>query len=192
VARAGAALLLALNHHGAPGAIPQHRKRVLALHSALGCMIIHLGQNARTSELRAVTMRKKSKPKNRHSKSTSPRSAVSADIEMGRRIRLGRAEKGISQIELAGHLGLSFQQMQKYEKGINRVGAARLQQIAKMLGVDIPFFYDGVGKEPDVDSVLVLNSVFSLRLLSAYTTIKDKTVQRRLVILVEMIAASQR
>ena len=137
-------------------------------------------------------MRKKSKPRKRHSKSTSPRSAVSADIEMGRRIRLRRAEKGISQIELAGHLGLSFQQMQKYEKGINRIGAARLPQIAEMLGVDIPFFYDGDGKEPDVDSLLVVNSVFSLRLLRAYTAIKDKAVRRQLVILVEMIAASQR
>jgi transcriptional regulator with XRE-family HTH domain len=111
---------------------------------------------------------------------------------MGRRIRLRRRETGISQTELAGHLGLSFQQMQKYEKGINGIGAARLQQIAKMLGVDIPFFYDGDGKEPDVDSLLVVNRVFSLRLLRAYTAIKDKVVQRRLVILVEMIAASQR
>ena len=111
---------------------------------------------------------------------------------MGRRIRLRRRERGISQIELAGHLGLSFQQVQKYEKGINRVGAALLQQIAEVLGVDIPFFYDGDGKEPDVDSLLVANSVFRLRLLRAYTAIKDKAVQRRLVILVEMIAASQR
>jgi hypothetical protein len=68
----------------------------------------------------------------------------------------------------------------------------RLQQIAKMLGVDIPFFYDGDGKEPDVDSVLVLNSVFSLRLLRAYTAIKGRAVQRRLVSLGEVIAASQR
>jgi len=111
---------------------------------------------------------------------------------MGRRIRLRRRETGISQTKLAGRLGLSFQQVQKYEKGISRVGAAQLQQIAKMLGVDIPFFYDGDGKEPDVDSLLVVNRVFSLRLLRAYTAIKDKVVQRRLVILVEMIAASQR
>jgi transcriptional regulator with XRE-family HTH domain len=133
-------------------------------------------------------MRKKSKPKSRSTK-RSPRSAGVADIEMGRRIRLRRREIGISQTELAGKLGLSFQ---KYEKGINRVGASRLQQIAEMLGVDVPFFYDGDGKQPDVDSLLVVNSVFSLRLLRAYTAIKDKTVQRRLVILVEMIAASQR
>jgi transcriptional regulator with XRE-family HTH domain len=136
-------------------------------------------------------MRKKSKPRSKSTK-LSPRSAGVADIEMGRRIRLRRRETGISQIELAGHLGLSFQQMQKYEKGTSRIGAARLQQIAKRLGVDIPFFYDGDGKKSDVDSLLVANSVFSLRLLRAYTAIKDKTVQRRLVILVEMIAASQR
>jgi len=137
-------------------------------------------------------MRKKPKPRSSSTKQLSPRTAGVADIEMGRRIRLRRRETGISQIELADHLGLTFQQVQKYEEGINRVGAARLQQIAEMLGVDIPFFYHGDGKEPEVDSLLVVNSVFSLRLLRAYTAIKDKTVQRRLVILVEMIAASQR
>ena len=132
------------------------------------------------------------KPKSRSSSiKLRPRSAVDADIEMGRRIRLRRQEKGISQRELAGHLGLTFQQLQKYEKGINRIGAARLRQIAKMLGVDIPFFYDGDGKKSDVDSLLVANSV-SLRLLRAYTAVKDQVVQRQLVILVEMIAASQR
>jgi transcriptional regulator with XRE-family HTH domain len=82
--------------------------------------------------------------------------------------------------------------MEKYEKGINRIGAALLQQIAKMLGVDISFFYDGDGKEPAVGSLLVLNSVFSLRLLRGYTAVKDLVVQIQLVSLVEMIAASQR
>jgi transcriptional regulator with XRE-family HTH domain len=136
-------------------------------------------------------MRKKSKSRSNSTK-LNPRSAGVADIEMGRRIRLRRRETGISQTELAGHLGLSFQQVQKYEKGISRVGAAQLQQIAKTLGVDIPFFYDGDVKEPDGDSLLLVNSVFSLRLLRAYTAIKDKAVRRKLVILVEMIAASQR
>jgi transcriptional regulator with XRE-family HTH domain len=56
---------------------------------------------------------------------------------------LRRAEKGISQIALAKHLDISSHQVQKYEKGVNRVGASRLQQIAEMLGVDMPFFYDG-------------------------------------------------
>ena len=137
-------------------------------------------------------MRKKSKPRSSSTKQLNPRSAGVADIEMGRRIRLRRRKTGISQPELAGHLGLTFHQVQKYEKGLSRVGAAQLQKIAKRLGVDIPFFYDGDGKKPDVDSLLVANSVFSLGLLRAFTAIKDKAVRRRLVILVEMIAASQR
>ena len=136
-------------------------------------------------------MRKKSKPRSR-STNLHPRSAGSADIEIGRRIRLRRLEIGISQKELADKLGVTFQQVQKYETGHDRVGAARLQQIAKVLGVDIPFFYDGDGKKPAVDSLLVLNSVDSLRLLRAYTAIKDKAVRRQLVFLVEMIAASKR
>jgi transcriptional regulator with XRE-family HTH domain len=87
-------------------------------------------------------MRRKSKPKSSSTKQLISRSAGVADIEMGQRIRQRRREIGISQTELAGKLGLSFQQMQKYEKGSNRVGASRLQQIAEMLGVDMPFFYD--------------------------------------------------
>jgi transcriptional regulator with XRE-family HTH domain len=105
---------------------------------------------------------------------------------------LRRAEKGISQIALAKHLDISSHQVQKYEKGVNRVGASRLQQIAEMLGVDMPFFYDGDGKQPDVDSMLVVNSVFSLCCCAPTPPSKIKGVQRPLVILVEMIAASQR
>ena len=67
-------------------------------------------------------MRKKSKPRSKSTK-LSPRSAGVADIEMGRRIGLRRRETGISQTELAGHLGLTFQQVQRYEEGTNRVGA---------------------------------------------------------------------
>jgi len=57
------------------------------------------------------------------------RSAGKPDIEMGKRIRLRRVEQKISQADLGEQLGVSFQQVQKYEKGVNRVGAARLQQI---------------------------------------------------------------
>ena len=114
------------------------------------------------------------------------------DVHVGSRVRLRRNMLGLSQEKLGDALGLTFQQVQKYEKGINRVGAARLQQIAEVLGVDISFFYDGDGKEPAVESLLVLNCVFSLRLLRAYTAIKNRSVQIQLVSLVEMIAASQR
>ena len=117
-----------------------------------------------------------------------PRSAGKPDIELGRRIRLRRVELEISQSELAEKLGVSFQQVQKYEKGLNRLGANRLQQTATALNVPITFFYDGDGKSREVESLLFLDSSFSLRLLRAYTKIKDQTVQRQLVSLIESIA----
>ena len=117
-----------------------------------------------------------------------PRSAGKPDIELGRRIRLRRVEIKISQSELADKLGVSFQQVQKYEKGVNRVGAHRLQQIASALDVPMTFFYDGDGKTREVESLLFLDSSFSLRLLRAYSKIKDQVVQRQLVSLIESIA----
>ena len=119
------------------------------------------------------------------------RSAGKPDIELGKRIRLRRVEQKISQAELGDKLGVSFQQVQKYEKGVNRVGAARLQQIATALDVPVTFFYDGDGKAREVESLLFLDSAFSLRLLRAYSKIKDQTVQRQLVSLMESIAANE-
>jgi transcriptional regulator with XRE-family HTH domain len=82
------------------------------------------------------------------------RSAGKPDIELGKRIRLRRVEQKISQAELGDKLGVSFQQVQKYEKGVNRVGAARLQQIATALDVPVTFFYDGDDKAREVESLL--------------------------------------
>jgi transcriptional regulator with XRE-family HTH domain len=124
-------------------------------------------------------------------KKMKQRSAGKPDIELGKRIRLRRVEQKISQAELGDKLGVSFQQVQKYEKGVNRVGAARLQQIATALDVPVTFFYDGDGKAREVESLLFLDSAFSLRLLRAYSKIKDQTVQRQLVSLMESIAANE-
>jgi transcriptional regulator with XRE-family HTH domain len=120
-----------------------------------------------------------------------PRKVGVQDIELGKRIRLRRIEMKISQSELGAKLGLSFQQIQKYEKGVNRVGAARLDQIAKALDVPLTFFYEGDSKNREVESLLFLDSAFSLRLLRAYAKIKDQGVQRHLVSLMESVAASQ-
>jgi transcriptional regulator with XRE-family HTH domain len=119
------------------------------------------------------------------------RSVGKPDVELGKRIRLRRAEIDISQSALADKLGVSFQQVQKYEKGVNRVGAARLQQIAGALDVPITFFYDGDGKSREVKSLLFIDSSFSLRLLRAYSKIKDQAVQRQFVSLIEGIAANE-
>ena len=116
------------------------------------------------------------------------RSAGKPDIEMGKKIRLRRVEQRISQSDLGEKLGVSFQQVQKYEKGVNRVGAARLQQIASALDVPVTFFYDSDNKTREVESLLFLDSAFSLRLLRAYSRIKSQTVQRQMVSLMEAIA----
>ena len=120
-----------------------------------------------------------------------PRSSGKPEIEMGKKIRLRRVEQHISQSELGEKLGVSFQQVQKYEKGVNRVVASRLQQIATALDVPVTFFYGGDGKAREVESLLYLDSAFSLRLLRAYSKIKDQTVQRQLVSLMEAIAANE-
>src|SRR5471032_1241071 len=92
-------------------------------------------------------------------KKMKQRSAGKPDIEMGKRIRLRRVEQRISQAELGGKLGVSFQQVQKYEKGVNRVGASRLQQIATALDVPVTFFYESQTRgAKEVDSLLFLDS----------------------------------
>lgn len=125
------------------------------------------------------------------------RSAGKPDVEFGKRIRLRRVEQHISQSELADKLGVSFQQVQKYEKGANRVGASRLQQIATALDVPVTFFYDddGLGKRAsggrrEVESLLFIDSAFSLRLLRAYSKV-PQPVQRQIVSLIESIAANE-
>jgi transcriptional regulator with XRE-family HTH domain len=120
-----------------------------------------------------------------------PRSSGKPEIEMGKKIRLRRVEQQISQSDLGAKLGVSFQQVQKYEKGVNRVGASRLQQIATALDVSVAFFYDSDGKTKEVESLLFLDSAFSLRLLRAYSKIKDQAIQRHMVSLMEAIAEKE-
>ncbi len=79
-------------------------------------------------------------PKMRVTKKANP-----IDAQVGNRVRIRRMLIGMSQEKLGDLLGLTFQQVQKYEKGVNRIGAGRLFEIARILGVPIDFFYDGVG-----------------------------------------------
>ena len=119
------------------------------------------------------------------------RAVGKADTELGKRIRLRRVERHISQTELGDKLGVSFQHVQKYEKGVNRIGASRLQQIATALDVPLTFFYSGDGKAREVESLLFIDSSFSLRLLRAYSKVKDQAMQRQFVSLIESIAANE-
>lgn len=78
-------------------------------------------------------------------------SAHEIDVHVGKRLRERREALGISQGRLGRHLGLTFSQVQKYEKGSNRIGAGRLYQIAAYLGVSTSYFFDGLaGADADV------------------------------------------
>ena len=117
------------------------------------------------------------------------RKITKVDTGMANRLRLRRTELGVSQDELGKALGVSFQQIQKYEKGTNRIGAARLQQIAEVLRVPVTFFYESNGKEVrEVESMLALDASYGLRLLRAYTSVKDLVVRRHFVSLIESVA----
>ena len=71
------------------------------------------------------------------------------DRHVGTRLRERRLGLGLTQQHLAELIGVTYQQAHKYEKGINRIAAGRLYTIAKALGVEVGFFYDGIGAEPD-------------------------------------------
>jgi transcriptional regulator with XRE-family HTH domain len=117
--------------------------------------------------------------------------ANNIDVAVGHRIRLFRLNAGLSQTELADQIGVTFQQVQKYEKGINRIGAGRLVRVAKALDVPISFFVgttDDDGLE-DTHAILeFLDTSYSLRLLRAFSRIEDTGVQRSVLELVENIA----
>src|SRR6266480_4207999 len=89
------------------------------------------------------------------------RRADNRDAEVGRRVRSRRLECRLSQTELADRIGVTFQQVQKYEKGVNRIGAGRLQRISEALEVPITFFFDATphGAERGASS---LESAFGL------------------------------
>jgi transcriptional regulator with XRE-family HTH domain len=124
------------------------------------------------------------------------------DKYVGSRVRMRRLMLSMSQEKLGEKLGLTFQQVQKYEKGTNRIGASRLQHISQILKVPVSFFFEGVSgkqsedgssKAPVADYVSdFLSSSDGLALTKAFTNIKDSKLRRRVVDLVEEIAGEQR
>ena len=128
------------------------------------------------------------------------RRANPIDVHVGSRVRLRRMLLGMSQEKLGEFLGLTFQQIQKYEKGINRVGASRLFDLAKVLGVNVQFFYDelpgspgdrppGFAERPaESYAVEFLGSREGLELNKAFARITDARVRRSIVELVRAYA----
>ena len=112
------------------------------------------------------------------------------DIEVGRRVRALRLEKGMSQEKLGNQLARTFQQIQKYENGTNRIGAAKLQRIAQILGVSVSALYpDPVPAGQNSQEVAeLIDTGSTLRLLRAYSRMRSPSLQRALTTLVEEIA----
>lgn len=113
------------------------------------------------------------------------------DVEVGRRVRAFRLQKGLSQEKLADQLGVTFQQVQKYEKGTNRIAAGRLQRIAEILDVPITDFFSqhrSSGAAPAEMSELV-DTAAALRLVRSYSRIRDAKVQQAVLYFVEKISA---
>ena len=125
------------------------------------------------------------------------RRAGSEDVEIGRKIRALRLQRGLSQTSLAEGIGLTFQQVQKYEKGTNRVSAGRLQKIADMLDTPVTFFYGGMStagkkREKQNDGLAYLQTKGAMRLIRAYGEIKSRTTKYALLVLAELLRNKER
>ena len=133
-------------------------------------------------------------PEERGSRRANP-----VDVHVGTRVRLRRMLLGMSQEKLGEHLGLTFQQIQKYEKGINRIGASRLFDLSKVLAVPVQFFYEelpvsagdgasGFAEHPESYAVEFLASREGLELNKAFARITDPRVRRSIVELIRSFA----
>jgi transcriptional regulator with XRE-family HTH domain len=124
------------------------------------------------------------------------------DKHVGSRVRMRRMMLGMSQEKLGDALGLTFQQVQKYEKGTNRIGASRLQQISNILQVPVSFFFEGSPNVPPRATGMseapspayvadFLATSDGLALTKAFMRIKDSKLRRRIVDLVEAIVVDE-
>ena len=128
------------------------------------------------------------------------------DKHVGSRVRMRRMMLSMSQEKLGDALGLTFQQVQKYEKGTNRIGASRLQQIAHILQVPVSFFFEGAPASPsgggsqsggmgEAPSPAYVSDFLAtsdgLSLTKSFMRIKNSKLRRRIVDLVEQIAGEE-
>ena len=128
-------------------------------------------------------------------KKSSPKSPDLKDMEIGRLVRAQRLVRGLSQTELANALGVTFQQLQKYEKGVNRISSGRLTRIADKLAVPVTFFYEGAaGSSKTADNINeglgLLRTSGTLRILRAFERM-DAKAQQHFLALVEMVGSSK-
>ena len=119
------------------------------------------------------------------------------DRHVGFRLRLARASRKLSQTDLAKASGITFQQVQKYEKGTNRVSASRLFEFATLLGVEISYFFDGVDEnarariQPADEAAAFQVSPVDVEILRALWRVKDSKVKRRLLDIITSLPSGE-
>jgi transcriptional regulator with XRE-family HTH domain len=127
------------------------------------------------------------------------RGATPVDAHIGQKIRTRRNLLGLSQTELADAAGITFQQIQKYEKGVNRVGASRLQQFSEALGVPPSYFFEGVptvgkktparqeGELSEGTIVSFLGTREGAALVRAFMAVKQKPIRQNVIAFIETL-----
>jgi transcriptional regulator with XRE-family HTH domain len=133
-------------------------------------------------------------PKSPHRTEHNPKSADDVDMEVGRRIRTRRLELRLSQVDIADAVGVSFQQIVKYEQGANRISAGRLHAIAERLEVPIMFFFSGtdpVEPQPDrapTTTFELLQTRDAVKLLEAFGQITSDVDRKAVVAMAQSLA----
>ena len=127
-----------------------------------------------------------------------PKQPNPIDVQVGNRVRIRRMLMGMSQEQLGDLLGLTFQQVQKYEKGVNRISAGRLYEVARILNVPVDFFYGDLAAalSPDANEtessvppgMEFVSSGEGLQLSLAFMKIKEAKVRKRVLDLVKSLA----
>jgi transcriptional regulator with XRE-family HTH domain len=126
---------------------------------------------------------------------TSAKSPAASDRIIGRNVRLQRLARGMSQTALARTLGVAYQQVQRYERGINRIGSGRLTRIAEGLEVPLAVLFEGTepGQQRHAASLThLLADRQSLRLVKAFARVKDVDARKLIIALVEAMASGLR
>jgi transcriptional regulator with XRE-family HTH domain len=128
----------------------------------------------------------------------NPRGPNPVDVHVGARVRLRRQLMKMSQEKLGVELGVTFQQVQKYERGANRVGASRLYRMSRVLEVPVQFFFEELGEQAEISGLadndqtpIIYNFIQStdgVSLAESFSRIKDSKVRRRVLELVRTLA----
>ena len=117
-----------------------------------------------------------------------PKRPSPIDVAVGRNVRIWRMARALSQAQLAKRLGVTFQQVQKYEVGANRIGTGRLVKVAAVLGIPIQVLFEGADTDPSRSLLALIASERAFRLARAFAAIDNSTLRLTLVYLVEKIA----